>query len=392
MKTLDQAPTIEPTTDLHNALDGDHGLETLNASTKNVKEPTTSGPLTELAGRKLVRGCTVLIPAYNEEASIADTVRSVQAQSVQPVEIIVIDDCSKDRTGEIARSLGATVVRPEQNRGSKASALNYGMRFVKSDLVLTIDADTTLATDAIENLLPAMEDEKVGAASGFVVPRHVRTIWERGRYVEYLYAFAFYKPIQDYYRKPLIASGCFAIYRTDDVLQLDGWSHRTVGEDMDLTWTLYERGRVVRYAPGAVCYPIEPHNFHFLRKQLTRWSHGFVQCLKVHWRDLWHVPYLRMIVATALWDATIAAMAFIVVIPLLAIFVHPLFLLSYLVDLPSVVVPVTMEAARRGEVRKALACIPAFYVLRFVNFYFVLSAFFHEFVSGKRLKTFEKGH
>ncbi len=344
------------------------------------------------ASRRLVAGVTVLIPAYNEEASIADTVRSVQRQTVAAVEIIVIDDCSKDRTGEIARRLGATVVRPEKNQGSKATALNYGITFVRSELVLTIDADTTLADDAIEKLLPAMADEKTGAASGFVVPRNVRTLWERGRYIEYLYAFAFYKPIQDYYRKPLIASGCFAIYRTSDVVQLGGWSHRTVGEDMDLTWTLYEHGKQVRYAADAVCYPIEPHNFDFLRKQLTRWSAGFVQCLRVHWGTLWNVPFLRMIVATALWDATIAALAFFVAIPLLAIFVHPLFILLYLADLPGIIIPVMMEASRRGEVRRALASIPAFYVLRFVNFYFVLKAFGNEFVVGKRLAKFEKGH
>jgi biofilm PGA synthesis N-glycosyltransferase PgaC len=340
----------------------------------------------------LVPGVTVLIPAYNEEASIADTVRSVQRQTVAAAEIIVIDDCSRDRTGEIARSLGATVVRPEKNQGSKATALNYGIGFVRSELVLTIDADTTLADDAIEQLLPAMAEARTGAASGFVVPRHVRTIWERGRYVEYLYAFAFYKPIQDYYRKPLIASGCFAIYRTEQVRRLGGWSHRTVGEDMDLTWTLYEHGMSVRYAPGAVCYPIEPHNFDFLRKQLTRWSAGFVQCLRVHWRTLWHVPFLRMIVATALWDATIAALAFFVLLPVLAITVHPLFLLGYLADLPGIVIPVVLEAARRGEVKRALASIPAFYVLRFVNFWFVLKAFWSEFVSGRRVRTFEKGH
>lgn len=357
-----------------------------DALTSNREHPQTAQP------RTLIPGVTVLIPAYNEEASIADTVRSVQAQTTQAVEIIVVDDCSKDRTGQIARSLGATVLRPPMNQGSKATALNFGMHAVRTEMVLTIDADTTLESTAIEHLLPAMADPTTGAASGFVVPRHVRTIWERGRYVEYLYAFAFYKPIQDYYRKPMIASGCFAIYRTQDVLDLGGWSHRTVGEDMDLTWTLYEHGKTVRYAANAVCYPIEPHNFDFLRKQLTRWSHGFVQCMRVHWGSLWSVPYLRMIVATALWDATIAAIAFFVAIPLLAIFVHPLFILLYLADLPGILIPVAMEASRRKETAKALACIPAFYVLRFVNFYFVLKAFWNEFVVGKKLRTFEKGH
>ncbi len=348
--------------------------------------PENIGPL------PLLPGVTVLIPAYNEEASIADTVASVQRQSPAAVEVIVIDDCSTDRTGAIARALGATVIRPRQNQGSKATALNFGLTFVRTELLLTIDADTALADGAIAGLLSAMSEPNTSAASGFILPRHVRTIWERGRYIEYLYAFAFYKPIQDYYRKPMIASGCFAIYRTADVLKLGGWSQRTVGEDMDLTWSLYEMGRQVRYAPSAVCYPIEPHNFSFMRKQLTRWSHGFVQCLRVHWRSLWHVPFLRMIVATALWDATIAALAFLILLPVLAITVHPLFLLGYLADLPGIVIPVVVEAARRKQVCRALACIPAFYVLRFVNFYFVFAAFFNEFIVGKRLQKFEKGH
>jgi hypothetical protein len=114
--------------------------------------------------------------------------------------------------------------------------------------------------------------------------------------------------------------------------------------------------------------------------------------MRVHWGSLWSVPYLRMIVATALWDATIAAIAFFVAIPLLAIFVHPLFILLYLADLPGILIPVAMEASRRKETAKALACIPAFYVLRFVNFYFVIKAFWNEFVVGKKLRTFEKGH
>jgi biofilm PGA synthesis N-glycosyltransferase PgaC len=337
-------------------------------------------------------GVTVLIPAYNESACIAETIRSVQAQTLKPHAIIVVDDCSKDNTGEIARSCGARVVRPEKNQGSKSSALNYGLNFVETELLLAIDADTTLAPDAIEKMLPLMDDPNTAATSGFVVPRHVRTIWERGRYIEYLYAFAFFKPIQDYYKKPLIASGCFAVYRMSDLEMVGGWSHRTVGEDMDLTWTLYEHGKIVRYAPDAVCYPIEPHNFDFLSKQLNRWSAGFVQCIRVHWKDLWNVPYLRMIVAVALWDATFAAMAFFVAVPLLAIFVHPLFLLAYLIDMPGIFLPVAMEAARRGEFWKAVTSIPAFYVLRFVNFGFVIRAFWNEFVARRSVKVFEKGH
>ena len=108
---------------------------------------------------------------------------------------------------------------------------------------MAIDADTTLAPDAIERFLAVMADASVAAACGFVVPRNMQAIWERGRYVEYLLAFAFYKPIQDFYTKPLIASGCFSIYRTDVLLAHGGWHTRTMAEDMDLTWSMYQQGR-----------------------------------------------------------------------------------------------------------------------------------------------------
>lgn len=346
------------------------------------------------APKALLPGVTVMIPAWNEEASIADTIRSVQAQTIKPFDIIVVDDCSTDNTGGVAASLGVKVVRPPANQGSKASALNYGLGFIGSEFVLAIDADTTLAPDALEKLLPAMDNPAVAAASGFVLPRHVRTLWERGRYVEYLYAFGFYKPIQDYYRKPLIASGCFTIHRTAELVELGGWSQRTVGEDMDLTWTMYERGRTVRHVPGAVCYPIEPHNYAFMSKQLTRWSHGFWQCLRVHRENVFHIPYLRMMVAVALWDSTLAMLTLFVMIPLMAVFVHPLFLVLYIIDMPAVAVPVLIESSKKGQggAWRGLSSIPAFYVLRYVNYWYMVKAFWNEFVVNKPLKTFVKGH
>lgn len=337
-------------------------------------------------------GLTVLIPAFNEAKSIADTIRSVQAQTLQPDDIIVIDDCSTDETGAIARSLGVTVLRTPKNCGCKANALNYGLKFVDSEFTLAIDADTTFDEPAFERLMVAFDDPHVAAACGFVLPRHVNTIWERGRYIEYLFAFGLYKPMQDYYERPLLASGCFSAYRTEDLRAVGGWPTRTVAEDMDLTWMMYMRNRKVRFVPEAVCYPIEPHNLHFLSKQLRRWSCGFFQTVKIHWREILHIPFLRTIVAIGVWDATIAALALLFILPLLAIFVSPIFLLGYCIDIPAVLVPVLYRAHERGEVKKALASIPGFFVLRFINAWFVLVALWREVITKNRLATFEKGH
>jgi cellulose synthase/poly-beta-1,6-N-acetylglucosamine synthase-like glycosyltransferase len=343
-------------------------------------------------GRLLTDGLTVIVPAYNEAASIVDTVRSIQAQTLPVTEIIVIDDFSTDNTGELARSCGVTVLRPPANTGSKAGAQNFALTQVRTEYTMAIDADTTLAPDAIERLMKALDDPGIAAACGFVIPRHVRSIWERGRYIEYMFAFTFYKCIQDYYEKPLISSGCFSVYRTDILRENGGWSTRTMAEDMDLTWSFYQAGHGVRFVPGAVCYPIEPQNYHYMSKQLRRWSHGFVQNVRLHWRGLLEVPFLRMVVAVALWDATIASFAYIFLLPLLAVFVSPWFLLAYLIDLPAVAVPVLYKGLRRGELMRTITSLPGFFVLRIVNSVFLLKALWMELVVNQSLTVYEKGH
>jgi cellulose synthase/poly-beta-1,6-N-acetylglucosamine synthase-like glycosyltransferase len=340
----------------------------------------------------LADGLTVLVPAYNEAGSIADTIRSLQSQTTAPDEIVVIDDCSTDGTAGVAESLGVTVIRPPQNTGSKAGAQTYALAHVQTGMVMAIDADTTLAPDAIERLMCAFEDPEVTAACGSVVPRHVGTLWERGRYVEYLLAFGFFKRVQDHYGKPLISSGCFSIYRTEALRALGGWQTRTMAEDMDLTWTMYEAGHRVRFLPDAVSYPIEPHNLEFMGKQLRRWSHGFVQNVRLHRRSLLRLGYLRSTVAVACWDALLASLAYLVLIPALAIVVDPLFLLVYLVDAPVVMIPVLWQAAERGELRRAAASLPGFFVLRVVNGVFMLRALWNELVVGRPLLVYEKGH
>ena len=336
---------------------------------------------------------TIIIPAFNEAESIADTITSLFAQTVLAESIIVVDDCSTDGTGAVAAALGVTVMRPPVNTGSKAGAQNFALSTVRTRYTMAIDADTTLAPDAIEKLLECMSAEHLGAACGFVIPRNVGTMWERGRYIEYLFAFTFYKQVQEYFEKPLIASGCFSMYRTDALVAHRGWGTRTLAEDMDLTWSMYQSGEKVRFVPDAVCYPIEPHSFRFMSKQLKRWSHGFVQNVQLHWKGLLRVPYLRSAVAVSMWDATLASFIYLILLPILTIyFKSPWLLLGYLIDAPALLVPVMIGAVPRGEAGRAIASLPAFFVLRTVNAVFFLSAVWSEMVMGKGFHRYEKGH
>jgi cellulose synthase/poly-beta-1,6-N-acetylglucosamine synthase-like glycosyltransferase len=341
---------------------------------------------------KTAGGVTVIVPAYNEAESVGETVRSLREQTCAPAEIIVVDDCSTDDTAAVAGEAGATVLRPPKNTGSKAGAQTFALGSVRTELVMAVDADTTLASNAIELLLESFEDPGVAAACGSVVPRWVNSVWERGRYVEYLFAFGFYKRIQEHYGKPLIASGCFSAYRTAELRAMGGWSTRTVAEDMDLTWTMYGRGQRVRFVPDAVCYPIEPYSLDFLTKQLRRWSHGFVQNVRLHRRSLLDLGYLRSMVTVAFWDALFASLAYVLLVPALAIAIDQAILLAYLVDAPFVAVPVIVQAWRRRELGQALVSLPSFFVLRVVNGVFMLSAMWRELVLRRPLLVYEKGH
>jgi poly-beta-1,6-N-acetyl-D-glucosamine synthase len=335
---------------------------------------------------------TVIVPAYNEAETVADTIRSLQAQTRPPEEILVVDDCSTDATAEVARACGATVLRPPANTGSKAGAQTFALPYVRTELTMAVDADTTLAPDAIEKLIAPLQRPGVVAVCGSVFPRHVRTVWERGRYVEYMFAFAFFKRIQDYYGKPMISSGCFSAYRTANLREVGGWSTRTMAEDMDLTWTFYQRGWKVKFVPDAVCYPIEPHNLDLLRKQLRRWSHGFVQNVLLHRRGLLDLGYLRSMVALAFWDSAVASFAFLVALPLLMVLVSWLFVFGYVLDAPVVLIPVLVDARKRGELLRALVSFPCYFLLRIANGVMMLSALTRECILRRPLLTYEKGH
>jgi poly-beta-1,6-N-acetyl-D-glucosamine synthase len=337
-------------------------------------------------------GITAIVPAYNEAGSVATTVRSLLAQSLPLSEIIVVDDCSTDDTGAIARALGVTVLRPNENTGSKAAAQSFALSSVKTEFCVAVDADTEVEPDAIEKLMVPFAESEVAATCGFVLPRHVNSLWERGRYVEYLFAFTFFKPAQDAFDRPLIASGCFSAYRVGPLRDAGGWSNRTMAEDMDLTWSLYRAGHKVRFLPEAVCYPIEPHDFQFLSKQLKRWSHGFVQNVRLHWRHVIHQPYLSAFVLIGMWDAAVASSVSLVALPLLSLFIHPAFLLGFLLDLPAVAVPVIAKGWQRGELGRAVLSLPCFLAMRLVNAVFMIRAVWLECIVMRPLLVYEKGH
>jgi hypothetical protein len=98
-------------------------------------------------------------------------------------------------------------------------------------------------------------------------------------------------------------------------------------------------------------------------------------------------------VAVSLWDATLASFLYLVALPVLAIVLRaPILLLGYIIDVPAMLVPVVAGAVPRRDVPRAVASLPAFFVLRTVNALFFFGAVWSEWIMGRRLTTYEKGH
>ena len=105
------------------------------------------------------------------------------------------------------------------------------------------------------------------------------------------------------------------------------------------------------------------------------------------------MPFLRSAVAVACWDALVASVVYLMLLPLVALLLrNPYFLLGYVIDVPAILIPVVVGAVGQGRVGRALASVPAFFVLRTVNAFFFLGAVWAELVRRRRMTAYEKGH
>ncbi|MGH4030162.1 glycosyltransferase family 2 protein [Actinomycetota bacterium Odt1-20B] len=347
------------------------------------------------------RGVTVIVPAHNEEEGLPATLASLARQTVAPDRVLVVDDASADRTGEVAAAYGATVLRPPANLGSKARAQNYALPHCTTELVLAVDADTVLADDYIERVVPVFDDPEVVVAAGNVQTRHTRTVWERGRSVEYLFGFHWHRPIQHAAGSPLVCSGCCSVFRRADLVVFGGFPERTIVEDMDFTWSQQLAGRRALYVSDAVAWAADPETLTYLRKQVWRWMAGFCQNVRLHlgrsltakpMLALWILLALVEIVTAPLWWATpflLAATTERTLGGSLAWWAGAEMLLT--------APPLVYAARRRGlSLVGVLANIPCVYATKAVNLYYAWKALVVELALvplgvSRGLRVYEKG-
>ena len=274
---------------------------------------------------------SILVPAYNEEVTILDSVESLLRLDYRIYEIIVVDDGSRDSTSqvlidhfhmkEVRRPLrvsipctpSASVYEAPDTRvrltllrkqnGGKGDALNAGINTAQYPFFLCIDADSMLQRDALERIVqPVMEDDDVVAVGGLIrVAQCIRLDEEtQGQGLSYHLPWNFLTSMQvmeydrsflasrillDSFNGNLIISGAFGLFKKSVVIAAGGYATDVLGEDMELVAKLHAYCRnnlerySIRYEPNAVCWSQAPSALSDLFKQRRRWHLGLFQCI-----------------------------------------------------------------------------------------------------------------
>lgn len=231
---------------------------------------------------------SLLVAAYNEEASIAETLGyALRADYGGAIEIVVADDGSSDRTREIVRECAARDGRVrllEVDHGGKALALNAALESVSTPLVATFDADTLLMpyslSRAVARLMSSPPDTV--AVAGSVLVRNSRdNLLTRAQEWDYFLGIATVKRGQALLQGTLVAQGAFSVYDTTALKLAGGWPNR-IGEDIVLTWRMLLGGGRSVFEPTAVAFTEAPTSWRAFARQRRRWARGMIEGLRDH--------------------------------------------------------------------------------------------------------------
>jgi cellulose synthase/poly-beta-1,6-N-acetylglucosamine synthase-like glycosyltransferase/spore germination protein YaaH/peptidoglycan/xylan/chitin deacetylase (PgdA/CDA1 family) len=237
---------------------------------------------------------SIIVPGYNEEVNCIRTVNSLLAQTYPKIEIIFVDDGSKDQTYKRVKEEfknNPTVHVYTKLNGGKASALNFGIQQSEADFVVCIDADTQLKTDAVMLLMKKFDEENVAAVAGNVKVGNEVNMITRWQSIEYITSQNFDRRAFDFLNCITVIPGAIGAFRKDAILIAGGFTTDTLAEDCDLTMRLLRNGYIVRNCTDAISYTEAPETFKQFLKQRFRWSFGVMQCFWKHRDTIFNSKY-----------------------------------------------------------------------------------------------------
>jgi len=231
------------------------------------------------------RFVSVLIPAFNEERVIVDSVRRVLASEQVELEILVIDDGSSDATSAVVREAFADEPRVRLltlENGGKAKALNRGLAMVRGDVIIALDADTRFQKDTVARLARWFADPEIGAVAGNAKVGNRFNLVTRWQSVEYVTAQNLERRALTQFDAITVVPGAVGAWRRSALDGVGGYPTDTLAEDQDLTIAIQRVGWRIGYDVEAVAWTEAPESFRALAKQRFRWSYGTLQCLWKH--------------------------------------------------------------------------------------------------------------
>ena len=285
---------------------------------------------------------SILAPAYNEAATVVQSVQALLAIYYPNLEIVVINDGSEDETIDVLKEKfdlvpvsliyqqlietqptrgiyrsrrNPNLLVVDKENGGKADALNTGLNLSTGRLVCSIDADTLIEPDALQKMVrPFLQYDDALAAGGTIRPvngsvvnlGHVQEVMGPRKavvgfqMVEYLRAFLFGRLGWNRMGGNLIISGAFGLFRRDAIINAGGYVHDTVGEDMELVVRLRRKGyedggpRRVDFIPDPVAWTEVPESLRVLGRQRDRWHRGLADVLWRHRKVLFNPRYGTM--------------------------------------------------------------------------------------------------
>ncbi len=228
---------------------------------------------------------TVVVPAYNEEEAIVQTVRSVLDSDYPALAVIVVDDGSSDRTAPLVQEHFGSDTRVrllQQKNCGKPAALNHALAEVKTQIVVTIDADTYVDPSAISRLVRHFSFANVGAVAGNAKVANRDRWLTRWQALEYITSQNLEKRAFDLLNCITVVPGAIGAWRTEAIRACGGFSPDTVAEDTDLTLAIRRRGWRILYEEDSIAFTHAPETAKQLIRQRFRWTFGTLQAVWKH--------------------------------------------------------------------------------------------------------------
>lgn len=325
---------------------------------------------------------TVLVPAFNEQAGIEGTIRSLSASDYPHLDIIVVDDGSTDATAGRVRALQPEVAAlrliQQLENGGKARALTAGAQATGAEIIVTVDADTQVEPDAVRHLVASMQRTGAAAAAGNVKVGN-RVNWlTRWQALEYVVGLQLERRAQARLNCITTVPGALGAFRREALKQVGWFSPATLAEDTDLTLAMQAAGQKVVFEPTARAWTEAPLTAGALLRQRTRWLHGNLHCAFRHWRAFGaRNPGLSLYGLPSFWYGHLITP---LLLPVTALYLGRLaewFSLSQIlmgiglllsIDIATALVGLTMD----GESRRLLPYVP---IQRLVYPFFLWAAF-----------------